>query len=307
MTDPQVTVVVPSRDRPEALAACLAALADQTLPDVEVVVVDDASRDRAAVAAVAAEAGVRLVRADGRGPAAARNRGAADASSPLLAFTDDDCRPDPGWLAALVQRLDGGAAVVAGPTRNAQPGDPLAAASQAVTNHLVDSTLDAGTVAFAPTSNLAMRAEVHRDLPFDETFPLAAGEDRDWCARVVASGRRIEFEPTAVVDHHQDLTLARFWRQHQRYGAARTGTVAASSPRASTRAWCAAASPRASGPARWSWSPRPPRPRASPRRRSPPAARARRGGGGGRRPCRPGRRRRGRRRWRRCPPASAAA
>ena len=218
MTEPQVTVVVPSRDRPEALAACLAALADQTLPDVEVVVVDDASRDRAAVAAVAAEAGVRLVRADGRGPAAARNRGAADASSPLLAFTDDDCRPDPGWLAALVHRLDDGAAVVAGPTRNARPGDPLAAASQAVTNHLVDSTLDAGTVAFAPTSNLAMRAEVHRDLPFDETFPLAAGEDRDWCARVVASGRRIEFEPTAVVDHHQDLTLARFWRQHQRYG-----------------------------------------------------------------------------------------
>jgi glycosyltransferase involved in cell wall biosynthesis len=213
-----VTVVVPSRDRPEALAACLAALARQTRPAAEVVVVDDASVDAAAVAAVVAAAGARLVRADGRGPAAARNRGANEATTPLLAFTDDDCRPEPGWLAALVTRLDAGAEVVAGPTRNARPDDPLAAASQAVTNHLVDWDLADGAVAFAPTSNLALRAEVHRALPFDETFPLAAGEDRDWCARVLAAGRTIAFEPTAVVDHHQDLTLRRFWRQHQRYG-----------------------------------------------------------------------------------------
>ena len=71
---------------------------------------------------------------------------------------------------------------------------------------------------FAPTSNLACRAEVCAAVPFDETYPLAAGEDRDWCARLVASGRTLAFVPDAVVRHHQELTPAGFWRQQVRYG-----------------------------------------------------------------------------------------
>ena len=69
---PRVSVVVPTRDRPDRLAICLAALERQTVPELEIVVVDDASRDAAAVAAVVAAAPrARLVRGTGRGPAAA--------------------------------------------------------------------------------------------------------------------------------------------------------------------------------------------------------------------------------------------
>jgi glycosyltransferase involved in cell wall biosynthesis len=215
--DPRVSVVVPTRDRPGPLAACLAALGEQA----EVIVVDDGSRDRAGVAAVVAGAPhARLVRGEGRGPAAARNLGAAEARAPIVCFTDDDCRPDPGWVDALARRIEAGAAVVAGPTRNACPGDPYAAASQAITNRLTGASLDpsTGTVGFAPTSNVACRADVHRSLPFDETYPLAAGEDRDWCVRLAGRGIAIAFEPRAGVDHHQDLSLRRFWRQQVRYG-----------------------------------------------------------------------------------------
>ena len=53
-------------------------------------------------------------------------------------------------------------------------------------------------VAFAPTSNLACRAELHRALPFDERFPLAAGEDRDWCAAWLAGARASPSCPTAA-------------------------------------------------------------------------------------------------------------
>ncbi|MBN2623302.1 MAG: glycosyltransferase [Acidimicrobiales bacterium] len=217
---PAVSVVVPTRDRPHQLAGCLAALETQTAPSYEVVVVDDGSADTGAVAAVVAQAPhARLVRAAGSGPAAARNRGATAARAPVLCFTDDDCRPAPGWIDAIATGVHGDVAV-AGPTRNGRPGDAYASASQAITNHLVEASFDPATrqIAFAPTSNLACSAALHRSLPFDESFPLAAGEDRDWCTRLLAAGGALLYEPSAPVAHHQDLSWRRFWRQQQRYG-----------------------------------------------------------------------------------------
>lgn len=216
-----ISVVVPTRDRPEALRRCLAALDAQTARDIEVVVVDDRSVDAAAVASVVAASNVaRLVVGEGRGPAAARNLGADAATGDVLCFTDDDCRPAPHWAEAMAIRIGGGAVAAAGPTRNGRPDDPFATAAQTVTNHLTDHSAHAATgdVGFAPTSNLAMTAELHRSLPFDETFPLAAGEDRDWCDRLAALGETIAFVPDAWVDHHQDLGPRGFWRQQVRYG-----------------------------------------------------------------------------------------
>jgi len=219
-----VSVIVPTRDRPDALAACLAALEAQEIEvdvELEVVVVDDASTDGRRVAEVVARSPrARLVRGQGAGPAAARNRGAGDARGQLLCFTDDDCRPGPRWVASLARRTAESTPVVAGPTRNGRPADPVTAASQAITNHLVAWSFDParGTVAFAPTSNLAVSVEVWRLVPFDERFPLAAGEDREWCARLAAHGAEIVFEPEAWVDHHPDLDLRGFWRQQVRYG-----------------------------------------------------------------------------------------
>ena len=217
---PVVSVVVPTRDRPVQLAGCLAALEAQTSRSYEVVVVDDASAAADAVGAVVARAPhARLVRSGGRGPAAARNLGAAAARGSILCFTDDDCRPAPGWIEALAAGVDDRTAV-AGPTRNGRPGDPFAAASQAITNHLARASLDPATqnLGFAPTSNLACSAALHRTLRFDERFPLAAGEDRDWCARLTATGAVLRYEPNAPVAHHQDLSWRRFWRQQERYG-----------------------------------------------------------------------------------------
>jgi GT2 family glycosyltransferase len=93
-----VSVVVATRDRPEELAACLAALRALAPPPGEIVVVDSASRDAAAVTAVARGAGARLVRLDKPGLSRARNAGAAASTGAILAFLDDDCRVDPGYL-----------------------------------------------------------------------------------------------------------------------------------------------------------------------------------------------------------------
>jgi glycosyltransferase involved in cell wall biosynthesis len=214
-------VIVPTRDRPVALAACLHALTQQTAPSFEVIVVDDRSTDAAAIASVvAAVPRAQVVRGEGRGPAAARNLGAATARAPVLCFTDDDCRPAPEWIEACTVRLAAGASVVAGATHNGLAADAYAAASQTITNHLVTMSFDASGahVGFAPTSNLACAAELHRAHPFDEHYPLAAGEDREWCARLAAQGIAITYEPKARVEHFPALSLRSFWRQQERYG-----------------------------------------------------------------------------------------
>ncbi|MEX0658143.1 MAG: glycosyltransferase [Egibacteraceae bacterium] len=215
-----VSVVVATRDRPTLLARCLAALDAQTLEPVEVVVVDDASRDRATVAAVVARAPrARLVRGEGRGPAAARNLGAAAARGTVLAFTDDDCAPVPDWLAELVPVVEC-ADAAAGPTRAPAGAAAVVRASQTIASYLAEATMEpaTGRMRFAPTSNLAGRASTFVQLPFDERFASAAGEDREWCARLQDRGGVLRFAPGAVVHHHQQLTLRTFWRQQRRYG-----------------------------------------------------------------------------------------
>ena len=225
-----MTVVVATRDRPGALERCLTALVWQTARPLEIVVVDDASADADAVGRIVArtvdgfDAGdrdapvVRVLRGDGRGPAGARNMGAREARGAIVGFTDDDCVPGPRWAERLAVACAGGDAA-AGITVADPAAGRAAAASQLITRTLQLVSLDPqGGVGFAPSCNLACPAGVIRELPFDESFPLAAGEDRDWCSRLADAGVALRFVPEAVVEHRPELGLGALLRQQARYG-----------------------------------------------------------------------------------------
>lgn len=109
------SVVVPTFRRPTLLRECLAALCDQTLApeQYEIVVVDDgcdaATRHEVAAAALfRTQPAIRYLTGvvSRRGPAAARNVGWRAARGEIIAFTDDDCRPRPGWLSAGLAAFD---------------------------------------------------------------------------------------------------------------------------------------------------------------------------------------------------------
>ncbi len=190
----------------------------QSRAAAELIVVDDGSVDRAAVASVAEKAGARLLEGRGRGPAAARNLGSGAAiDCDAIAFLDDDCLPRHGWLAALEGCLRQGAAVAAGPTICDE--GVLGRASQLITSELVErDRLGDGSPCFVPSCNLAITAATARAFPFDESFPTAAGEDRDWCERVLAGDLRIAWSDSAVVVHRPGLDARGFVRQQVRYG-----------------------------------------------------------------------------------------
>ena len=239
---PAVTVVVPTYGRPAKLRACLRALMDLHDPPggYEVGVVDDGGPDD--LAPIVREADptgtrVHLHRQDNAGPARARNAGARVARGGLLAFTDDDCRPEPGWLVALAaahaRHPD---ALLGGHTWNERPDNLCAQASQDLLAFLYrDQQRRNGDAPFFASNNLAVSAERFADLGgFDETFPLAAGEDREFCDRfhhafaasaadapAAAAGpppRALRFVSDAVVRHAHAMTPAQFWRQHRNYG-----------------------------------------------------------------------------------------
>lgn len=227
MTAPRVSVVVPTRDRPEALARCLVALERAAPPagGFEVVVVDDGSRrpPRESVAAVTAVPVTLVERAAG-GPAAARNAGVAVARGDVVAFTDDDCAPEPEWLRRVVARLDeaGRSAAAGGPVVNALPANPWAAATAAVFAAVLEPATDgAGGAGLLLTANLALPREAFDAAGgFDERLRRAAGEDRDLCDRLRRRGIPLLYDPAARVVHHHDLDAGGLWRQHRAYGRA---------------------------------------------------------------------------------------
>jgi GT2 family glycosyltransferase len=229
MTGPSPTfsVIVPTFQRADSLERCLDALGAQTFERdrFEVIVVDDGSAvpPRAAVARAAREGAleVRLIEKPNAGPAAARNTGADAARGEYVVFTDDDCRPDPGWLRAIdaMAAREPGCAI-GGRVVNALGDGLYSSASQLLIEFLYDYyNVDESGGRFFITSNLALPARSFRQMGgFDVSFPLAAAEDRDLCDRWREAGFRMLYCDEAVVHHAHALSLPSFCRQHFNYG-----------------------------------------------------------------------------------------
>lgn len=220
------SIVIPTFNRPGRLRRCIAAIGALDYPRdaIEVIIVDDGGT-------VPIELGehsltLRVVRQENAGPAAARNRGAAEANHPFLAFTDDDCAPEPQWLSELTKRLVATPnAIVGGRIVNDLPSNRFATASQTVTDFAYDWAERSGrgtgpgdTWLFA-TANLACPTNRFCELGgFDESFPLAAGEDYDFCHLWQHAGDPALYAPRAIVRHSHWLGLRSYCRQHFAYG-----------------------------------------------------------------------------------------
>ena len=194
MSRPEVAVVVPTVDRVALLARCLRGLAAQRLDGVEVVVVHDGDPGVAALLDEWRERlPLRALQVRERGASAKRNAGWRATQARLVAFTDDDCEPAPGWLDALRRAAAAGpAGLVAGPVV-AHPDD-------ADVGGVWARTVRADAPGLYPGCNLAFSRQVLAEVGgFDPR--LAAGEDTDLAWRVAESGAGSAWAPDACVRH----------------------------------------------------------------------------------------------------------
>ena len=228
MSRPPVTfsVIIPTRDRPEQLAACLESLAEQDYPrdQFEVLVVDDGSRLSLdlIVAAFRERLGLTLLRQSrSAGPGVARNYGAARAKGEFLAFTDDDCTPAADWLQRLATRFASTPGhLIGGRIINALTTNPYSTATQVIVDVIYDYyDPGKGRAHFFPTNNFALAADRFQDLGgFSENWPVVAAEDREFCYRWLKRGYLMMHASEANVYHRHCLTLRSFCELHFRYG-----------------------------------------------------------------------------------------
>ncbi len=192
---PAISVIVPARDAEATLGATLRALGAQRAEvGFEVIVVDSGSRD--GTPALASAAGATVLHNPGGEPAGSRNLGAMRARGARLAFTDADCTPEPGWLAAGHRALDH-AELVQGPVRPDRPAGRY------------DRTVSVGAEhGLYETANLFVRREAFERVSGFQPVPGLGvgtgrpfGEDAWFGWRARRAGARSAFEPAAVVRH----------------------------------------------------------------------------------------------------------
>src|ERR1700719_1832049 len=213
----EFSVIVPTRNRPEQLRACLRSLAAMDYPRdrFEVIVVDDESRE--ALGALARQFDdvlhLSILRTKHKGPTTARNHGAAHAQGKFLVFTDDDCTASPNWLSALGERLTTAPEdLVGGKIVNALDTSIYSATSQTILDAVYEHyNPEQGPAHFFASCNFAMAAEKFRALDgFKQGWSLAGGEDRAFCHRWLQRGWKLNYAPEAVILHHHALDLRSF-------------------------------------------------------------------------------------------------
>jgi GT2 family glycosyltransferase len=222
MTDrPAASVIVPTRNRPGRLAACLNSLERQDYPRGlwRLVVVNDGGADPSP--AFPPGLPVTLLHAAPRGPAAARNRGAAAAETDLLVFLDDDCRAGPSWLSEIIRGIVSSPyQACMGRTLNGRPDRwPARAYQYFMEFHRDYARMPNDDLYLVMSNNAVYRRDAFWTAGgFNEDFPRPGAEDLELSHRLAAGGGRQGYLPQAVLHHAHNATAAGYVRQQFQYG-----------------------------------------------------------------------------------------
>lgn len=241
----KMSVVICSLNGADGVDRCLRALAKQTICfSLELIVVDDGSTD--ATSNVGRAHGAIVIRhSTNRGLAAARNSGLAAATSPVVAFLDDDCEPEQMWAEQLLTGYEegvigtGGSILPAGHygfiTHYLERNNPLMPqeANLAKSDRLIyrlklyllrqwtrtDEFAPREVYSFAGANMSFLRQALIRVSQFDERFRFG-GEELDLCIRLrrMFPSKRLVFVPSAQIGHHFEPSMHAILRRSRAYG-----------------------------------------------------------------------------------------
>ncbi|RPH94909.1 MAG: glycosyltransferase family 2 protein [Lysobacterales bacterium] len=215
-----ISVVIPVFNTAPYLERVVAALLAQDYPrgGYELIFVDNGSND-GSPDTLARYPEIRLLREPERGSYAARNLGLRHARGDILAFTDSDCFPAPGWLTAIDRAFRAGSAQVLLGPRLPVAGSRAARLLADYDNHRAEFICAAGDpdIMYGYTNNMAVRrAAMDRFGPFERRM---RGADTLFLRRVVAglSCAAVAYCPDMIVRHAELESVAGYYRKAQIY------------------------------------------------------------------------------------------
>ncbi len=221
---PDVTVIVPVRNRPEEIRACLASLQNLDYPahKLEIIVVDDASDDDTPQVVRQFSDARLIVMEQHRQASYCRNHAARAARGEVLAFIDSDCLADSTWLKELVPAFRDpslgalGGWVDAASVRNGL--DRYEKVKSALKmGSWFKRTEQAERFFYVPACNFLVRKEAFLGLGgFRES--LHVGEDVDLCWRLQDAGHSLEYRPMGRVLHRHRNRIGAFCKRRFEYG-----------------------------------------------------------------------------------------
>ncbi len=210
-----LSVVIPAFDAERTLGAGLQALiaqARQFEPPVEVIVVDDGSHD--GTAELARSLGAQVIVQANQGPAAARNHGVAAASGEIVLFTDSDCEPAPGWLAAMIRPFNDPDVVGVKGAYLTRQRELTPRFVQVEYEDRYDRMRQRASIDFIDTYSAAYRRALFLENGgFDTIFATASVEDQEFSFRLAQKGYRLVFASAAQVYHQHDHNLREYIRR----------------------------------------------------------------------------------------------
>lgn len=218
-----VTVIIPTYNAANRLAAGLSALENQSFPkdEFEIIVVDDGSTDL--TPDLVKKYKVRYQYQKNKGPASARNKGVELALGDIILFTDSDCTPDKNWIREMVAPFKDPEIVgVKGAYLTAQ--DSICARlAQIEFEERYALLLKNKYIDMVDTYSAGYRKDLFVLLGgFDTSFPVPNNEDTELSYKISLKGYRMVFNPKAVVWHsgHPDTLIKymrlKFWRGYWR-------------------------------------------------------------------------------------------
>ncbi|MDM8535967.1 mycofactocin biosynthesis glycosyltransferase MftF [Desulfobacterales bacterium HSG17] len=211
---PFVSIIIPVRNRPQDISACLKSLEKLDYPEdkKEIIVVDDASDDNTPEI-VKNFSGVRLIPLTEHSQASfCRNRAAQAAKGDILAFIDSDCLADTSWLRELVPAFRDESLGALGGLVDSYYSEKKLDQYEKVKSALkigswFKRSMEDEKFFYVPTCNFLVRREIFLKLEGLKE-ELHVGEDVDFCWRLQDSGSMLEYRPAGRVFHkHRNSPL----------------------------------------------------------------------------------------------------
>ena len=206
----RTSVIIPAYNAEKHIENCLRAVEAQTSQPLEIIVIDDGSKDNTRTI-VKTFPDVKFFSQQNQGPAKARNVGAQKAKGEIIVFLDSDCVPEKNWLEEMLKPFSDEKVIgVQGAYKTNQTA-VVAQFDQMDIEYRYERMKRAKKLDWIGSYSAAYhKKEFEKFKGFDESFPKASGEDAELSYRIAEAGGKLVFNPHAIVFHTHPATLWKY-------------------------------------------------------------------------------------------------